>query len=77
MSDLQDIIANTSVKAFNSGYLQGAYDERLRIIEIIKKRRDYDCRCQCDCHAEPAPCVACQADGELIDIIMGVKNDKS
>lgn len=37
MSDLQDCIANTSVKAFNSGYLQGAWDERQRIVELIEQ----------------------------------------
>lgn len=35
MSDLQDTIANAGIKAFNSGYLAGAYDERLRIIDLI------------------------------------------
>lgn len=37
MSDLQDVIASTSVKAFNSGYLQGAWDERMRIVQIIEE----------------------------------------
>lgn len=36
MSDLQDTIANAGIKAFNSGYLAGAYDERLRIIDLIR-----------------------------------------
>ena len=49
----------------------GVKFEQDRIIEIIEKRRDYDCRCKCDCHAEPAPCIACQADNELIEIIRG------
>lgn len=35
MSNLQDIIADTSVKAFNSGYLQGAWDERMRITKAL------------------------------------------
>lgn len=38
MSDLQDVIASTSVKAFNSGYLQGAWDERMRIVQIIEEQ---------------------------------------
>lgn len=37
MSDLQDVIASTSVKAFNSGYLQGAWDERMRIIKLLEQ----------------------------------------
>ena len=45
--------------------------ERERIIKIITKRMQYDCRCKCECHAEPPPCIACQADGELIEIIRG------
>ena len=39
MSDLQDVIASTSVKAFNSGYLQGARDERQRIIKLLENRQ--------------------------------------
>lgn len=33
---LQEIIANNSVRAFNSGYLSGAYDERLRLVELAQ-----------------------------------------
>ena len=36
MSDLQDCIASTSVKAFNSGYLQGALDGRQRTIKLLE-----------------------------------------
>jgi len=59
-------------ESFRQAYReQGKFQERERIIKIIEQRRDYDCRCKCDCHAEPAPCIACQADNELIEIIKG------
>jgi hypothetical protein len=35
MSDLQEIIVSSSIKAFNQGYANGAYDERLRILELV------------------------------------------
>jgi hypothetical protein len=35
MSDLQEIIVSSSIKAFNQGYANGAYDERLRILEAV------------------------------------------
>jgi hypothetical protein len=35
MSDLQEIIVSSSIKAFNQGYANGAYDERLRILEVV------------------------------------------
>lgn len=50
---------------------QGANKEQQRIIAIIEKLREYDCRCQCKCHAEPSPCIPCQANAELIDLIKG------
>jgi hypothetical protein len=31
---LQEIIATSTGRAYNSGYLAGAYDERLRILDI-------------------------------------------
>lgn len=54
-----------------TAFYQGVKAERERIIKIITKRMQYDCRCKCECHAEPPPCIACQADGELIEIIRG------
>ena len=36
MSDLQDLIARSSVIAFNTGYLQGRHDERKLIMEMAK-----------------------------------------
>ena len=36
MSDLQDIIVSSSVKAFNSGLAHGVIQERERIVELLK-----------------------------------------
>ena len=52
-------------------YSNGSKNERQRIIQIIEKRKAYDCTCSCDCHSYPSPCTACQADNELIEIIKG------
>lgn len=62
-------VNNEMMTDYYQGKMAGIEIERERIIEIIEKRRDYDCRCKCDCHAAPAPCIACQADNELIEII--------
>lgn len=35
MSDLQDIIVSSSVKAFNSGLAHGVVQERERIVELL------------------------------------------
>lgn len=59
---------------YYQGKMAGILIEQQRIIEIIEKRRNYECRCSCDCHAEPAPCLACQVDNELIEIIKGDKS---
>ena len=64
---------NIMTKLERKCYDWGWSDAEERIIEIIKKRRDYDCRCKCECHAEPAPCIYCQADNELIETIKGEK----
>lgn len=40
MSDLQDIIVTSSVKAFNSGLAHGVNQERERIIELLQHRVD-------------------------------------
>jgi hypothetical protein len=37
MSDLQDAIAATCVKAFNQGYARGADDERERVLRLAKE----------------------------------------
>lgn len=37
MSDLQDIIARSSILAFNAGYKQGRQDERNLILEMAKE----------------------------------------
>ena len=52
-------------------YSNGAKNERQRIMQIIEKRKAYDCTCSCDCHSHTSPCTACQADNELIEIIKG------
>ena len=56
---------------YYQGILAGRLTERERIVQIIEKRKSYDCRCSCDCHAYEAPCTTCQADNELIEIIKG------
>lgn len=71
MSHSEDYEDTGRTRVFYEGMSAGRFEERQRIITIIEKRRDYDCRCKCDCHAEPAPCVGCQADNELIEIIRG------
>lgn len=58
-------------KDYYAGLTRGRIEERERIIEIIEKRKDYDCRCACECHDEMPPCISCQADNELIAIIKG------
>lgn len=40
MSDLQDIIATNTVRAFNQGYDQGGREERRRIVELLTEIRD-------------------------------------
>lgn len=52
MSDLQDAIVRTSVKAFNSGYLQGAWDERQRIIGLLEPLAKHDEFCAQGCYPE-------------------------
>ena len=37
MSDLQDIIVTSSVKAFNSGLAHGVIQERERIIKLLEE----------------------------------------
>lgn len=37
MSDLQDIIATSSIAAFNSGVKSGMHEERNRIIEKLER----------------------------------------
>lgn len=37
---LQEIIANNSVRAFNSGYLSGAHDERVRLVELANSYKN-------------------------------------
>ena len=39
MSDLQDIIVSSSVKAFNSGLAHGVIQERERILEAVEQWR--------------------------------------
>ena len=36
MSEIQDIITNASIKAFNSGLAHGVVQERDRIIELLE-----------------------------------------
>lgn len=74
MSDLNDLIARNAVMAFRIGYQSGKTDELARVVEIIEKRKNYDCTCKCKCHAHTAPCHACVVDGELIEIIKGETN---
>ena len=40
MSDLQELIATSSINAFNSGYQLGGVHERERIIELLKDYSD-------------------------------------
>jgi hypothetical protein len=40
MSDLQDIIATNTVRAFNQGYDQGGREERRRIVELLTEIRN-------------------------------------
>ena len=40
MSDLQDIIASSSIHAFNSGLKTGRLQERQTILEILRTQRD-------------------------------------
>jgi hypothetical protein len=35
MSDLQDIIATNTIRAFNQGFDQGGREERRRIVELL------------------------------------------
>lgn len=37
MSTIEDVIVDSSVKAFNSGYRHGRTDERAQIIEIARQ----------------------------------------
>jgi hypothetical protein len=46
MSDLQDIIVNSSIKAFKNGYHFGANKEQQRIVELIDKHEQ---ETSCDC----------------------------
>ena len=41
MSDLQDIIVTSSVKAFNSGLAHGVTQERDRIIQLLEENDHY------------------------------------
>lgn len=52
---------------------EGALQERERIIAILKKIKDYECRCSCDCHDEFPPCITCQAHNEVVEMIRGEK----
>ena len=45
MSDLQDLIARSSVIAFNTGYRQGRHDERNLIVKMAKEAQ---CHIQTD-----------------------------
>ena len=46
MSDLQDIIATTSIRAFNSGYNFGRKEEQEHIVTLINQHeQETDCDC--------------------------------
>ena len=54
MSDLQDIIVSSSVKAFNSGLAHGVIQERERIVKLLEDNAShYGCAYDC-----PQPCDA-------------------
>jgi hypothetical protein len=40
MSDLQDIIATNSIRAYNQGFDQGGREERARIVELLTEIRN-------------------------------------
>ena len=53
MSDLQDIIVTSSVKAFNSGLAHGVIQERERIVQLLWRNSshygcDWTCIAECD-----------------------------
>ncbi len=46
MSDLQDIIVNSSIKAFKNGYEFGRREEEQRIVKLIQKHeQETNCAC--------------------------------
>jgi len=46
MSDLQDIIATTSIRAFKSGYNFGRKEEQQHIVTLINQHeQETDCDC--------------------------------
>lgn len=63
MSDLQDIIVTSSVKAFNSGLAHGVIQERERIIKLLEEARE----------AQPCGCDDCgdHVWGKAIELIKG------
>jgi len=71
VSHSKNHIDTGATTVFYQGVAAGKAEEQERIVKIITKRMDYDCRCRCECHDEPSPCISCQADGELIQIIKG------
>ena len=40
MSDLQEIIATNTIRAFNQGFDQGSREERARIVELLTQAID-------------------------------------
>jgi hypothetical protein len=47
MSDLQDIIVNSSIKAFKNGYHFGKKEELSRVIGLLEQHEN-ETHCDCD-----------------------------
>ncbi len=47
MSDLQDIIVNSSIKAFKNGYHFGIREEQQHIIKLLEQHK-LETKCDCE-----------------------------
>jgi hypothetical protein len=47
MSDLQDIIATTSIRAFKSGYSFGRKEEQQNIVKLLEQH-EQETKCDCE-----------------------------
>lgn len=66
MSDLQDIIVSSSVKAFNSGLAHGVIQERERIIALLDSLDISFTEYEGTCHGA----------GDALDLIELIKGDQ-
>ena len=69
MSDLQDIIATTSIRAFNSGYNLGKREEEQLVIKLLDKhKQETDCDCPgCDSWTNAFEFLKREIQGQIND----------